>query len=54
MLSVAELDEIERRLNAMSDVELLEFELNLMNLVLEKKMDEGKIVFSEVEHGLLN
>lgn len=54
MLSVAELDEIERRLNAMSDVELLEFELNLMDLVLEKKMDEGKIVFSEVEHGLLN
>lgn len=54
MLSVAELDEIERRLNAMSDVELLEFELNLMNLVLEKKMDEGKIVFSEVENGLLN
>lgn len=54
MLSVAELDEIERRLNAMSDVELLEFELNLMDLVLEKKMDEGKIVFSEVENGLLN
>lgn len=54
MLSAAELDDIERRLAAMSPDELLEVELNLMDLVLEKKMDEGKIVFSEVENGLLN
>lgn len=36
------------------DEYLIEVQLNLMDAILEKKMDEGKIVFSEVEFGLLN
>lgn len=33
---------------------IINVQLNLMDAILEKKMDEGKIVFSEVENGLLN
>lgn len=33
---------------------LIEMQLNLMDSILEKKMDENKIVFSGVENGLLN
>ena len=54
MMTVAELNELEKRLYAMSENELLQFELNLMDVILEKKMNENKIVFSEVENGLLN
>ena len=49
---------IESQMRDMSDIEaqvyLINLQLNLMDAILEKKMDEGKIVFSEVEHGLLN
>lgn len=49
---------IKMRILDMSDNEaqayLIELQLNLMDAILEKKMDEGKIVFSEVENGLLN
>ena len=54
MLTASEIETLDARLQAMSDEELLEFELNIMDLVLEKKMNENKIVFSEVENGLLN
>lgn len=54
MLTASEIETLDVRLRAMSDEELLEFELNIMDLVLEKKMNENKIVFSEVENGLLN
>lgn len=33
---------------------MINVQLNIMDAILEKKMDEGKIVFSEVENGLLN
>lgn len=33
---------------------ILDFELNIMEAILEKKMDEGKIVFSGAESELLN
>ena len=54
MLSQNEIVALKTRLSRMTDIEFLEFELNLMDIILEKKMDEGKIVFSEVENGLLN
>lgn len=34
--------------------DILELELNLMDLILQKMQKDGKIVFSEVENGLLN
>ena len=46
--------ELTSRLENMSEVEFVAFQLRLMDLILEKKVDEGKIVFSEVENGLLN
>lgn len=54
MLSESQLDEIEVRLQSMSDEELIEFQDNLMDVILEKKMNDGMIVFSGVENGLLN
>lgn len=49
---------IKTRIQGMSDdeayVHLIEMQLNLMDSILEKKMDENKIVFSGVENGLLN
>lgn len=54
MLTSAEEKEIELRLLTLNDIELIELQLDLMDIILEKKMDEGKIVFSEVENGLLN
>lgn len=43
---------------AMSDEELdayvIDLGLRVMDLILEKKAEQGKIVFSEVENGLLN
>lgn len=42
----------------MSDDELdayvIDLGLRVMDLILEKKAEQGKIVFSEVENGLLN
>lgn len=42
----------------MSDEELdayvIDLGLRVMDLILEKKAEQGKIVFSEVENGLLN
>ena len=46
--------ELTRRLKDMTEVELIAFQLRLMDCILEKKVKEGKIVFSEVENGLLN
>lgn len=46
--------ELTRRLESLSEIEFVAFQLRLMDLILEKKVDEGKIVFSEVENGLLN
>lgn len=46
--------ELTRRLEGLSEIEFVAFQLRLMDLILEKKVDEGKIVFSEVENGLLN
>ena len=53
-MQVAEQREFEARLQAMSEAELIAFQLRLMDSILEKKMDENKIVFSGVENGLLN
>ena len=33
---------------------MLELELDLMDLIVQKKLEDGKIVFSEVENGYLN
>jgi hypothetical protein len=33
---------------------LIEMQLDLMDYILEKKLDENKIVFSGVENSLLN
>ena len=53
-MQIAEQLEFEARLQAMSEAELVDVQLRLMDLILAKKMDENKIVFSEVENGLLN
>lgn len=53
-MQVAEQREFEARLQAMSEAELLIVQLRLMDLILAKKMDENKIVFSGVESSLLN
>lgn len=34
--------------------DIVEMELFLMDLIIEKKVEDGFIVFSEVENGLLN
>lgn len=34
--------------------EIVEMELFLMDMIIEKKVEDGFIVFSEVENGLLN
>lgn len=54
MLTPADEKALELRLMSLDEIELIELQLNLMDIILEKKMDEGKIVFSEVENGLLN
>lgn len=50
-------EELEDNMN-MSDDEfknfIIEFQLAVMDVMLKKKLDEGKIVFSGVEDGLLN
>lgn len=33
---------------------IVDLQLRVMDAILEKKMEDGKIVFSEVEDGLLN
>jgi hypothetical protein len=40
--------------NELYDEILLSLSFDLMSAILSKKMEEGKIVFSEVEGGLLN
>jgi ABC-type Na+ transport system ATPase subunit NatA len=42
------------KLNEMSDKELLAFQERLMDILIEQKMGDSKIVFSGVENGLLN
>ena len=42
------------KLNQMSDEELLAFQERLMDILVEQKMGDNKIVFSGVENGLLN
>ena len=58
MVIIMTLDEFESQCNDMSQVEfdstLLNFQMAIMDLILDKKFKEGKIVFSEVEDGLLN
>lgn len=50
--------EIQSRINALNieliDEVLLSINLDIMDAILSKKLEEGKIVFSEVEDGLLN
>lgn len=50
--------ELSRQTQGMNEEEisshLNDLSLCLMDLILEKKMGEGKIVFGEVENGLLN
>lgn len=50
--------EIQSRMNALNieliDEVLLSINLDIMDAILSKKLEEGKIVFSEVEDGLLN
>lgn len=46
--------ELEAYLWQLSDEELVEFQENLMEVIIEKKMASDKIVFSGVENGLLN
>jgi hypothetical protein len=53
-MTESEEKELVRRLTAMSDEELIEFEENLMDIIIEKKMSQNLITFSGVENGLLN
>lgn len=46
--------ELETRLMQMDEFEFLEFQENLMDIIIEKKMEQNAIVFSGVENGLLN
>lgn len=36
------------------DAYMIAFQLRLMDAIIQKKLDAGMIVFSEVENGLLN
>lgn len=38
----------------LTDEEFLDLELTVMDLILQKMQKDGKMVFSEVENGLLN
>lgn len=53
-MNVQQLAELESALYAMSDDEFVDFQMNLMDTIMQVKMNEGKCVFSEVEYGLLN
>lgn len=53
-MQLLSLSQLETRLNEMSEDEFIQFQLNLMDVILEKKIEQGKTVFSEVENGLLN
>lgn len=53
-MQLLSLSSLETRLNEMSEDEFIQFQLNLMDVILEKKIEQGKTVFSEVENGLLN
>lgn len=52
------LEDLEKHCLEMSDEEFTDFVTNfqlvVMDAILDKKLNEGKIVFSEVEDGLLN
>lgn len=53
-MTFEEEEKLVAHLHSLSDEELLAFQENLMDIIIEKKMMSDKIVFSGVENGLLN
>lgn len=53
-MTADEEEQLVQHLYSLTDEELLAFQENLMDIIIEKKMSSNKIVFSGVENGLLN
>ena len=53
-MTFEEEEKLVAHLHSLSAEELLAFQENLMDIIIEKKMSANKIVFSGVDNGLLN